>query len=347
MPSARAVTGCVPTMKHDVKFIGNYKILDIIGRGGMARVYTAIHVPLDRVVVVKEMGKNESRKRFKQEALISAELDHPNIVPVYDYFTIGSSCYLVMQYVDGINLAGIIERSGTLEPDVAALICHEICTAVGYAHKSEIIHRDIKPTNVLISNEGVVKITDFGVARGKTHPHLTSTGAVIGTPYYMSPEQADGDDLTPRSDIYSIGIVLYEMVTGRKPFTGQNAHTVTARVIRGHYASPFFSSPYHSFRLSRIINRAMKKNRNRRYATAEQMADALAGFVGWKKLAQKERIFTQLLETVARSKKMTTIVKKPKKKRRRKKGSTPWYLYVLLFGILGALVYYIFHLLFR
>jgi serine/threonine protein kinase len=334
-------------MKHDVKYIGNYKILDIIGRGGMAKVYTAIHVPLDRVVVVKEMGKSESRKRFKQEALISAELDHPNIVSVYDYFCIGSSCYLVMQYVDGINLAEIIERVGTIHPDTAALIAHEICLAVGYAHKSEIIHRDIKPTNVLISSDGFVKITDFGVARGKTHPHLTSTGAVIGTPYYMSPEQADGDDLTPRSDIYSIGIVLYEMITGRKPFTGQNAHTVTARVIRGHYASPFFSDPHHSFRLSRIINRAMKKNKNRRYETAEAMAHALSGFVGWRKLAQKERKLKTLIESVAQTRKMTTMVKQPKKKRRRKKGSTPWYLYVLLFVILGVLIYYIFNLVFR
>ena len=332
-------------MKHDVKYIGNYKILDIIGRGGMSRVYTAIHVPLDRVVVVKEMGKNESRKRFKQEALISAELDHPNIVSVYDYFTIGQSCYLVMQYVDGINLAEIIDRTGALHPETAALIAHEICLAVGYAHKSEIIHRDIKPTNVLIASDGFVKITDFGVARGKTHPHLTSTGAVIGTPYYMSPEQADGDDLTPCSDIYSIGIVLYEMSTGRKPFTGQNAHAVTARVIRGHYASPFFTMPYHSYRLARIINRAMKKNKNRRYGSADNMAAALRGFIGWKKLAQKNAILKELVESAVHSRKMTTIVKQPKKKRRKKRVRTPWYLYVLLFGVLGALLYYIFTLL--
>ncbi|UCC10910.1 MAG: serine/threonine protein kinase [candidate division WOR-3 bacterium] len=334
-------------MKHDVKYIGNYKILDIIGRGGMARVYTAIHVPLDRVVVVKEMGKSESRKRFKQEALISAELDHPNIVSLYDYFSIGQSCYIVMQYVDGINLAEILEQSGALDPATAALVTHEICRAVGYAHQNEIIHRDIKPTNVLIASDGFVKITDFGVARGKTHPRLTSTGAVVGTPYYMSPEQAAGEDLTSRSDIYSIGIVLYEMITGKKPFTGQNANAVTAKVLRGHYASPFFSGPHHSYRLSRIINRAMKKNRNRRYETAEQMAHALSRFIGWKKLAQKEKILKELVQTVDHAKKMTTIVKKPKKKRRRKQKGTPWYLYALLFAVLGALLYYIYNLVFR
>ncbi len=334
-------------MKHDVKYIGNYKILDIIGRGGMARVYTAIHVPLDRVVVVKEMGKSESRKRFKQEALISAELDHPNIVSIHDYFSIGQSCYIVMEYVDGINLAEILEQSGALDPVTAALITHEICRAVGYAHQNEIIHRDIKPTNVLIASDGFVKITDFGVARGKTHPRLTSTGAVVGTPYYMSPEQAAGEDLTPRSDIYSIGIVLYEMITGKKPFAGQNANAVTAKVIRGHYASPFFSGPHHSFRLSRIVNRAMKKNRNRRYETAEQMAHALSRFIGWKKLAQKEKILKELVQTVDHAKKMTTIVKKPKKKRRRKQKGTAWYLYVLLFAVLGLLLYYIYNLVFR
>ena len=137
-------------MKKEVRFIGNYKVLDIIGKGGMAKIYTAIHIPLNRVVVIKEMGRNESRRRFKQEALISANLDHKNIVAVYDYFNFGNSCYLVMQYIDGMNLAEIIEREAPLHPVTAAVIAREVCQAIEHAHKNGVIHRDIKPTNILI-----------------------------------------------------------------------------------------------------------------------------------------------------------------------------------------------------
>lgn len=336
--------------KQDPKYIGNYKILDIIGKGGMARIYTAIHVPLDRIVVIKEMARNESRRRFKNEAVICSKLEHKNIVPLYDYFTAGNSCYIVMQYVDGQDLAVVIEKEAPLHPTTAATIAYEICSALACAHRSNIIHRDIKPTNVLISRQGEVKITDFGVARGEDMPHLTSTGTVIGTPFYMSPEQASGKELKRQSDIYSLGIVLYEMLTGKKPFSGENTAAVTAKIVRGKYASPFFSDPHHSYGLSRIIRKAMSKNVNRRYATAEHLCEDLQKFVGWKKIAQSERMLCDLLENIEASQRATTIIQEPaKKKKKRKKGKKTgghrFYVYAILLVILVFLMYYLFKLL--
>ncbi len=333
-------------MKKEIKYIGNYKILDIIGKGGMANIFTAIHIPLERVVVIKEMGRSESRRRFKQEALMSASLEHPNIVTTHDYFSIGTSCYLVLEYVEGLNLAEIIEHTAPLHPQTAALIAREICLAIRYAHSNGILHRDIKPTNILISQKGEVKISDFGVARSEDSPHLTSTGTVVGTPYYMSPEQAEGKDLTLQSDIYSLGIVLYEMVTGKKPFSGGNSQAVAAKVIRSKYPVPFLKDPHHSLRLSRIIKKAMKKSLNRRYQNIDQMCQDLERFIGWKKIVKRDKYLKDLPKEVNHIKQVTTIVRKPgKKKKKRSKRSKAFYLYIILIFILASLVYYLVRLL--
>jgi serine/threonine protein kinase len=335
------------TMKRDIRYIGNYKILDILGKGGMSKLYTAIHVPLNRVVVIKEVGRNESRRRFKQEALICANLDHAHIVSLYDYFTIGNSCYIVMQYVEGVDLAHVIEQAAPLHPVFAALIARDVCMALQHAHENGIVHRDVKPTNILISQKGEVKITDFGVARGEEMPHLTSTGTVIGTPFYMSPEQADGRTLTGQSDIYSLGIVLYEMVTGKKPFTGTTAQAITAKVIRSSYGSPLWLDPHHSLRLSRIINKAMKKSLKRRYATAEHMCKDLTRYAGYRKIVHKEKLLADLLQTIEQSKQVTTMVRQPKKKKQKKKKrrNLSIFLYIALIIILFLLIYYMIHLL--
>jgi serine/threonine protein kinase len=158
-------------VNKEIKYVGNYRILDIIGKGGMSRVFTAVQVPLDRVVVVKEMSRSsgaEFRKRFKNEALITAALEHPNIISIYDYFSIGQASYLIMQHIDGLNLSDIIESEAPLHPVVAATIVREICLAIDHAHKNNVIHRDIKPTNVLVSKDGKLKVTDFGVAKDET-----------------------------------------------------------------------------------------------------------------------------------------------------------------------------------
>jgi serine/threonine-protein kinase len=164
-----------------------------------------------------------------------------------------------------------------------------------------------------------VKLSDFGVARGEDLPHLTQTGAVIGTPFYMSPEQAAGTAVTSQTDLYSLGIVLYEMTTGYKPFTGTNAQTITAQVCRGRYMSPFWRMPRHSLRLARIINKAMQKNVRRRYQNAEELCLDLERFAGRRALARRQAIISNLVQHVALNRRATTIVKRTRTRTRRKK----------------------------
>lgn len=333
-------------MHKETKFVGNYKILDIIGRGGMARVYTAIQMPLNRVVVVKELGKsssNEFRRRFKQEALITATLEHANIVSIYDYFSVGSNSYLVMQYVDGVDLAEIVACEAPLPPVLAALVAREVCLAIDYAHQNNVIHRDIKPTNILISRQGKVKVTDFGVAKDETAREQTSVGTLIGTPCYMSPEQALGRKLSTQSDIYSLGIVLYEMVTGKKPFWGGSAEEITAKIGRGKYTSPFWLDPHRSFRLARIINKALKRNLNRRYENIGRMVKDLELFVGWKNLANSQQILSKVVERIDQAQHKTTVIKRTKRKRKKKQRNV-FLLYFLLILVVSALIFVLFRI---
>jgi serine/threonine protein kinase len=289
----------------------------------------------------------EYRKRFKNEALITAGLEHPNIVAIYDYFSIGQTSYLVMQYIDGVSLADVIENETPLHPVVAGMIAREICLAVSHAHQNNIIHRDIKPTNVLITKQGHVKITDFGVAKDATARDLTSAGTLIGTPCYMSPEQAMGKRLSAQSDVFSIGIVLYEMLTGKKPFWGENAEDITARIARGKYKSPLFMDPHHSYRLARIINKSLKKNLNRRYETVARMAGDLERFVGWKNLALSEGTLSQIVGSIDLKKQTTTVIKRKRTKKGKKRGTNIFFLYFLLIIVITTFILVLFRVLFR
>ncbi|MCX7994859.1 MAG: serine/threonine protein kinase [candidate division WOR-3 bacterium] len=321
--------------------IGNYKILKAIGKGGMAQVYTAIQGSLDRVVVIKKMQKNldgELQARFKREAKICANLNHKNIVGIYDYFREGGEHYLVMEYIEGVSLADVIEKEAPLHPVLAASIAREICQALVCAHKNGIIHRDIKPKNILISKEGVIKLTDFGVARDIDAPDLTTTGAIIGTPFYMSPEQAGGGKVTFQSDIFSLGVVLYEMVTGKKPFVAEESQGIIAKICRGKYKSSFWIDPHHSWRLSRIINKAMKRNPKARYKSAQEMLKALNKFLGWKNQALVEENVKNLLARIEQAKEMTTVVKGKEKKKKTKKEKSSTALHFLLVILLILII---------
>lgn len=314
--------------------IGNYKILKSIGKGGMAQVYTALQGSLDRVVVIKQLKKDldaEARTRFQREAKVCANLHHKNIVEIYDYFREGGEHYLVMEYIEGLSLADIIEKEAPLHPMLAAAIAREVCQALVCAHKNGIIHRDIKPKNILISKDGVVKLTDFGVARDIDAPELTTTGAIIGTPFYMSPEQAGGGKAGFQSDIFSLGVVLYEMVTGKKPFVAEENQGIISKICRGKYKSPFWIDPHHSWRLSRIINKAMKRNPKARYKSAEEMLRALNNFLGWKGQATVEEKIRSSVNIIEQQKEVTTVVKgRPKKKKKEKSNTGLYFLLVIL-----------------
>ena len=221
-----------------------YELDHLIARGGMAEVYRARDRLLDRPVALKILFPELSIdrtfvERFKREAQAAANLSHPNIVPVFDWGEDSGTYFIVMEYVDGRALSAILKAAGTLPPERAAEIGAAVAAALGYAHKNRVIHRDVKPGNVLITDESQVKVTDFGIARAlNTEESLTQTGAVMGTATYFSPEQAEGIGVDARSDIYSLGVVLFEMVTGRPPFMGDTPVAVASKHVRDRPPAP-------------------------------------------------------------------------------------------------------------
>ena len=212
-----------------------YEMIEEIGSGGMATVHKAMQKSLKRPVAIKELKKayradEQIVKRFERESMVAASLQHENIVHIYDYWKKPHYC-IVMEYVDGANLADVIAKAGALPVDVAVMIAIQVCSALEYAHMRGLIHRDIKPSNIMIKRNGEVKLMDFGIAHTRDLEALTLPGTMIGTPAYMSPEQILGQNLDVRSDIFSFGIVLYELFTGMKPFMDDDTRAVSARIV--------------------------------------------------------------------------------------------------------------------
>ncbi|MGD8863594.1 MAG: serine/threonine-protein kinase, partial [Myxococcales bacterium] len=223
--------------------IGNCRIIGEIGSGGMAVIYKAVQEPLERVVAIKALKPSiavdsQFAMRFEREARFMASLQHENILHVHDFVKDGETMYIIMEYVQGIDLYDLLQLTPRLPVDVAAIIALQVARALDYAHFRGIIHRDIKPANIIISHQGEVKLMDFGIARDHSLSDLTETGTGVGTPSYMSPEQILGDKLDFRSDIFSLGIVLYQCITGQKPFIEDESRTVMQKIRLDRYASP-------------------------------------------------------------------------------------------------------------
>ena len=264
--------------------IGNCRIVGEIGSGGMAVVYKAVQEPLGRVVAIKALKPSiavdsQFAKRFEREAHFMASLQHENILSVVDFVKDGRSMYIIMEYVEGIDLYDLLEHAPTLPPEVASIIALQVCRALDYAHFRGIIHRDIKPANVMISKQGEVKLMDFGIARDETLSDLTETGTGLGTPSYMSPEQILGDKLDFRSDLFSVGIVLYQMITGEKPFVEDEARTVMQKIRLDRFVSPRKLQPNVPRPLERILGRCMEKMPANRYPTTQALIDDLTEFI--------------------------------------------------------------------
>ncbi|HEX2191555.1 MAG TPA: Stk1 family PASTA domain-containing Ser/Thr kinase [Acidimicrobiales bacterium] len=263
-------------------FTGRYQIVRHLARGGMAEVYLARDLLLDRPVALKVLFPEFSTdpsfvERFRREARAAANLNHPNIVSVYDWGEEGGTYFIVMEYIEGPTLRDVIRGEGPLFPNRAAEIGAEIAAALEFAHRRGVIHRDVKPGNVLIS--GMVKVTDFGIARaGDPQESLTQTGAVMGTASYFSPEQAQGLPIDNRSDVYSLGVVLYEMVAGRPPFTGDSPVAIAYQHVRENALPPSRHNPDVPPPLDAVVMKAMAKNRDERYASANDLRNDLLRF---------------------------------------------------------------------
>ncbi|MEE0845980.1 MAG: Stk1 family PASTA domain-containing Ser/Thr kinase [Eggerthellaceae bacterium] len=264
-------------------FSNRYQITECIGVGGMAEVYRAQDNVLGRIVAVKVMlpqfaSDENFTKRFKQEAASAANLSSPYIVNVYDWGQDEGTYYIVMEYVRGSDLKTAINERGAINQRKVAEIGSQVCQALSVAHKQDIIHRDVKPQNIMVQPDGNVKVMDFGIARAKNST-MDKTASVLGTAHYISPEQAQGKDLTPASDIYSLGVVLYEAVTGKLPFDGPDAVSVAMKQVQEQPEPPSQLRPDLDPGLEAIILKAMSKNPNERFATAQEMRYALNDFL--------------------------------------------------------------------
>jgi beta-lactam-binding protein with PASTA domain/tRNA A-37 threonylcarbamoyl transferase component Bud32 len=265
--------------------VDRYAIEAPIARGGMADVFLARDQQLDRPVAVKVLFAEFARdpsfvERFRREAQHAAMLNHPNIVSVYDYGQQAGTYFIVMEYVEGQSLRDVLRAQRTLAPMQAARIAAEISGALDFAHRHGTVHRDIKPGNVLLTPSGQVKVTDFGIAANPTDAGagLTQTGAVIGTATYFSPEQAQGYQVDGRSDVYSLGVVLYEMLTGQAPFVAESPVAVAMKHVRDPVVPPSQLVPGLPPDLERIVMTALSKDVNTRYQSAEALRADLVRF---------------------------------------------------------------------
>jgi eukaryotic-like serine/threonine-protein kinase len=284
---------------------GRYEIEERIGGGGMAIVYKAHDNLLNRTVALKilrsQFGHDEEFiHRFRREAQSAASLSHPNVVNVYDVGEEDDIQYIVMEYVEGCTLKEWICQKGALDPEEAVQIASQICDALEHAHHNHIIHRDIKPHNILIGRGGRIKVTDFGIARAVTSATITHTGSVLGSVHYFSPEQARGGISGEKSDIYSLGIVLYEMLTGKVPFSGDSPISVALKHLQEDIVPPRKLKPSIPQSMENIVLRALVKDPLQRYKSAKEMQRDLMTCLSPERLNEPKLILAQPDEEATR-----------------------------------------------
>lgn len=259
--------------------VGEYRVIDVIGAGGMGTVYKVQHLISERIeamkVVLPELiDSPELADRFIREIKVQARLSHPNIASLHNALRLDNRFLMVMEYIDGSTLHARL-REGGIDANTSVDIILQVLSALAYAHDQGVIHRDIKPANIMFTKSGIAKLMDFGIARSLTDQHLTRAGAAVGSVYYMSPEQVQATEVDSRSDLYSVGIMLYEMVTGTRPITGDSSWAVMNGHLNHVPRAPISVNPNLGPALSLAILKAIEKNPAERYQSASEFSEAL------------------------------------------------------------------------
>jgi eukaryotic-like serine/threonine-protein kinase len=271
------------TQKTMIETLGRYKILSTIGQGAMGVVYKAVDPMIDRTVAIKTVNLNlspdeieEFEARFQQEIKAAGRLNHPNIVTIYDVGRNENMAYMAMEYLEGKELKDILEENEEL-PSVASSVdwIAQIALGLGFAHENDIVHRDVKPSNIMIVRGGLAKITDFGIARMPTSAVKTMTGLILGSPRYMSPEQVIGKELDRRTDIFSLGVVLHESLTGAPPFDGDNVNAIMYATVNTHPQPASATNHQVPAMLDLILAKALAKAADDRYQSMQEFAGDL------------------------------------------------------------------------
>ena len=339
---------------------GRYKIQSLIGTGGMAAVYLATDLILDRLVAIKVLRldfrqNDDAMRRFRREALSATQLTHPNIVGVYDVGQSQEMNYIVMEYVEGTDLKDYVRQRGALHPIEAVRIMMQIVSAIAAAHQNRIIHRDIKPQNILIDREGNVKITDFGIAVALSDTLLTQTNTLLGSVHYLSPEQARGGMATIQTDIYALGIVLYELLTGRVPFDGESAVSIALKHFQEPLPPVMNPSVMIPQSLENIVLKATAKDPMNRYRSCYEMFQDLKTCLDSTRLYEKKfvpasfsgetkvlsPISTQKIKPIQSSREIP-VVEMDEEKPVKKKRKWPWVL-LLMISVIGIMAFAFLH----
>jgi serine/threonine protein kinase len=281
----------------------NYINLVKISEGGMGVVYRAEQKSLGRVVAIKRLHRHflensEFVKRFYQEAKVAASLNHPNIISIYDYGQDEEGCFIVMEYVEGMNLFDLVKERGCLPAEVAVKICCDIAQALLYTHRRGVIHRDIKPGNILIDNGGRVKLTDFGIAKMLNTEFITSSSSLLGTPAFISPEQIKGEKVAPYSDVFSLGAVLYFSLTEKTPWAGETPYATMNQITTNDYQP--IEREYHLRQsLIKIIDKCLQRDCRNRYQTMKELIDDFTEYLKNEGIEEKDEYLTLYLNQPA------------------------------------------------